>query len=207
MDSRVLCSSTSSVAQFAAAELNKYLSLLCAATDRYLFELVEDETLAPEEQHILIGSRRVTLKAGTKGLLFAVYEFLEKYCGCSFGAMNHPEVNTGEFVPRLDELKLPQEEHHHIPDLPYRTAIIQYNAWAGNADHGLNLPFFDWLAKNRYNRLLTWMSCYQTIKDLGLLPELEKRGIRATVRRKLGSDINASCGQLRRNSGASAQSE
>ena len=29
---------------------------------------------------------------------------------------------------------------------------------------------------------------------------LERRGIRATVRRKLGSDINASCGQLRRNS-------
>ncbi len=28
--------------------------------------------------------------------------------------------------------------------------------------------------------------------------ELEKRGIRATVRRTLGSDINASCGQLRR---------
>ena len=28
--------------------------------------------------------------------------------------------------------------------------------------------------------------------------ELEKRGVRATVRRKLGSDINASCGQLRR---------
>ena len=27
---------------------------------------------------------------------------------------------------------------------------------------------------------------------------LEERGIRATVRRKLGSDINASCGQLRR---------
>jgi 23S rRNA (adenine2503-C2)-methyltransferase len=28
--------------------------------------------------------------------------------------------------------------------------------------------------------------------------ELEKNGIRATVRRKLGADINASCGQLRR---------
>jgi 23S rRNA (adenine2503-C2)-methyltransferase len=27
---------------------------------------------------------------------------------------------------------------------------------------------------------------------------LEKHGIRATVRRKLGADINASCGQLRR---------
>ena len=29
---------------------------------------------------------------------------------------------------------------------------------------------------------------------------LEKHGIRATVRRKLGADINASCGQLRRES-------
>ena len=28
---------------------------------------------------------------------------------------------------------------------------------------------------------------------------LKKRGINVTVRRKLGSDINASCGQLRRN--------
>ena len=27
---------------------------------------------------------------------------------------------------------------------------------------------------------------------------LEENGIRATVRRKLGADINASCGQLRR---------
>lgn len=32
--------------------------------------------------------------------------------------------------------------------------------------------------------------------------ELEKRGIRATVRRTLGSDINASCGQLRREESA-----
>ena len=31
--------------------------------------------------------------------------------------------------------------------------------------------------------------------------ELEKRGIRATIRRTLGSDINASCGQLRREEG------
>ena len=36
---------------------------------------------------------------------------------------------------------------------------------------------------------------------------LGKYGINATVRRRLGPDINASCGQLRRNSGASAQSE
>ena len=33
---------------------------------------------------------------------------------------------------------------------------------------------------------------------LGCVDALEKKGIRATVRRKLGPDINASCGQLRR---------
>lgn len=48
-----------------------------------------------------------------------------------------------------------------------------------------------------------------TVKETGLRPpsssdienfrcELERRGIRATVRRRLGPDINASCGQLRR---------
>ena len=47
------------------------------------------------------------------------------------------------------------------------------------------------------------------VKETGLMPPsvdkieafrqaLEKKGIRATVRRKLGPDINASCGQLRR---------
>lgn len=35
--------------------------------------------------------------------------------------------------------------------------------------------------------------------------ELEKRGIRATVRRTLGSDINASCGQLRREDAGASQ--
>lgn len=33
---------------------------------------------------------------------------------------------------------------------------------------------------------------------------LERRGIRATLRRRLGADINASCGQLRRDEGGSA---
>ena len=37
---------------------------------------------------------------------------------------------------------------------------------------------------------------YETLT--ALCDEFEKRGIRATVRRKLGADINASCGQLRR---------
>jgi 23S rRNA (adenine2503-C2)-methyltransferase len=34
---------------------------------------------------------------------------------------------------------------------------------------------------------------------------LESKGIRATIRRTLGSDINASCGQLRREDAASEE--
>ena len=41
-------------------------------------------------------------------------------------------------------------------------------------------------------------SSQKAIRDFAA--ELERRGVRATVRRKLGSDINASCGQLRRES-------
>jgi len=181
MKHRIFCDSTTPLAQFATAELDKYLCQMCDGPVDCTFTLSEDKALCPEEFFITVKGDGVTLRAGKKGLLYAVYEFLERYCGCAFGAMNNPEVNTGEIIPHLAELNLPEEEYHHTPDLPYRTAIIQYNAWAGNADHGLNLPFFDWMAKNRYNRLLTWMSCYEQIKELGQLPQLEKRGISLTV--------------------------
>jgi len=36
---------------------------------------------------------------------------------------------------------------------------------------------------------------------------LEKRGITATVRRRLGSDVNAACGQLRRNKANSGENK
>ena len=181
MKHRIFCSGTTPLAQFAAQELDKYLCKMCAAPIDYTFTLSEDDTFAPEEMAIAVNGGEVTLRAGKKGLLFAVYEFLERFCGCCFAAMEHPTVNTGEFVPHFEQLVLPETEYRHTPDLPYRTAIIQYNAWAGNADHGLNTAFFDWMAKNRYNRLLTWMSCYEKIKELGLLPQLEKRGISLTV--------------------------
>ena len=39
---------------------------------------------------------------------------------------------------------------------------------------------------------------YIGFDQMNVYPEAEKKGINATVRRTLGSDINASCGQLRR---------
>ena len=40
---------------------------------------------------------------------------------------------------------------------------------------------------------------FVALHDFGLFAErLERRGLTATVRRRLGSDVNAACGQLRR---------
>ena len=117
-----------------------------------------------------------------RGTLYAVYEFLERYCGCVLAAYSHPDVDAGEIVPKKDTLLLQNVEYcKPCADRPYRTAIVQYEDVAGNPDRELNLPFFDWLVKNRYNRFLTWTSIYEHFKNNGLLAELDRRGISLTV--------------------------
>lgn len=146
------------------------------------------EVTGPEGLYIDI-SENGTLLAGSqdndgynRGTLYAVYEFLERYVGCCFGAYSKEGVAAGEIVPQHTKLLLQPEKYcKKAADLPYRTAIVQYNCWVGNADHALNPAFFSWLAKNRYNRILTWVGIYEQYKKLGLLPELEKRGIRLSV--------------------------
>ena len=117
-----------------------------------------------------------------RGAVYAVYEFLERFIGCSFAAYSKPGVFAGEILPRYESIKLSDTRYVKAhADRPYRTAIIQYGEAAGNPYHELNLPFIDWLAKNRYNRILTWASVYEAYKKTGLIKELEKRGIRMSV--------------------------
>ncbi|MBE6630254.1 MAG: DUF4838 domain-containing protein [Ruminococcaceae bacterium] len=117
-----------------------------------------------------------------RGTIYAVYEFLERYCGCVLAAYSHPHADAGEIVPHMDALELDGAEYcKPSADRPYRTAIVQYEDAAGNPKRDLNIPFFDWLVKNRYNRFLTWTSVYEYFKKSGLLPEFERRGIRFTV--------------------------
>lgn len=117
-----------------------------------------------------------------RGTVYALYEFLERYLGCSLTAYSDPSVNAGEFVPVYDFLELPEERYvKPSADRPYRTAIVEYGDKAGDAEHNLNIAFFDWLVKNRYNRILTWCKIYEKYKELGLIEELRRRGIRVTV--------------------------
>ncbi|MBQ8880132.1 MAG: DUF4838 domain-containing protein [Clostridia bacterium] len=117
-----------------------------------------------------------------RGTVYAVYEFLERYLGCSLTAYSSPTVEAGELVPTYDSIEL-KDDRYVKPSAsrPYRTAIVEYGDKAGDSEHELNIPFFDWLVKNRYNRILTWCKIYDGYKKMGLIPELLRRGIRLTV--------------------------
>lgn len=125
-----------------------------------------------------------------RGTVYAVYEFLEKFLDCNFAGFSTPAADVGEIVPKKESAELNELFYiKPMADRTYRTAIVQYSNWAGNPDRELNIPFFDWLVKNRYNRILTWSSIYEFYKANGLIEEAEKRGIRFTVGHHESSEL------------------
>jgi len=197
--------------RFAADELTKYLKLCLdaktvsfeeceakfiiggpysnAAAEKLISRDEFSSLLTGEEGMLIRISERSVLIAGSfgyddreRGTVYAVYEFLERYLGCCFAAYSKPDCDAGEIIPSLDEIELADGQYvKPSSELLYRCAIVQYGNKAGDPDHGLNIPFIDWLAKNRYNRILTWCSIYEGYKRMGITEELEKRGIRLSV--------------------------
>ena len=128
---------------------------------------------------VLAGSSK-NVNENERGTLYAVYELLERYFGCSFSAYFNPEFAGGEFVPQLDEVDLTGIDYvKAAADNSYRTAIAEYHG--RKANQVLNFAFIDWLAKNRYNRMLLWMKVYEEFKEIGLLEEVERRGFVLSV--------------------------
>ena len=79
-----------------------------------------------------------------RGTLYAVYEFLERFLGCSLTSYSDPSVDAGEMVPVSDSIELPCVRYvKPSSDRPYRTAIVEYGDKAGDAEHDLNIAFFD----------------------------------------------------------------
>ncbi len=162
------------------AEAAKYIS-----EDEFRSALTGEEGIyirAYGENRILIAGSSWNVNECERGTIYGVFEFLERYLGCSLAAYCHPDVDAGEYVTTLDEIEL--DDIFYVKagcDRPYRTAIVQYSNWRGNPERELNIPFFDWLIKNRYNRILTWVSVYEKLLDMGLVDELERRGIRLSV--------------------------
>lgn len=162
---------------FAVTELKKYLCLagLEYASDGVCFTVDYDNTLKSEGMSIAVENDTVTILGEGNGILYGVYEFLERFIGFNFGAYT-------EIVPQKDEYLIENTKYvKNGADLCYRTAVVQFGVWAGDPDRALTPAFIDWLAKNRYNRVLTWVSVYEGLKEKGLMPEFEKRGIKLSV--------------------------
>lgn len=131
------------------------------------------------EQKLLLAGSEGDFERGT---IYAVYEFLERFCGCSLSAYSHPDVDAGEYVPQTDVLTVGNIEYcKPCADRPFRGACVQYSDCAGNPVRALNLPFFDFLAKNRYNYFYTWTNVYEKLKETGMTAELDRRGIRLCI--------------------------
>ena len=124
---------------------------------------------------ILAGSSK-NMNERERGTVYAVYEFLERYLGCSLAAYVNPEIAGGEYVPQLEMVDITGIEYIKAKaDNTYRTANVEYHR--RKVDHILNSAFIDWLAKNRYNRIYNWMYAFDQEKEVGLIAELDRRGI------------------------------
>lgn len=152
----------------------------------------EFDSLVPGPEGIFIktyGTDALLLAGSSKnptecerGTIYAVYELLERFFGASFAAYVNPEIAGGNKIPKLLEFELRDAEYiKPAADLKYRAAIVQYGDNDCGATRKLNIPFFDWLVQNRYNRILTWCGVYDEYRKNGMVEEAEKRGLRFTV--------------------------
>ena len=113
-----------------------------------------------------------------RGTIYAVYEFLEYYLGCSLSAYTKLGVAGGEYIPTYESLELTDMLRAQAKaDLPYRAACAQYSSHGKSKDFALNFAFLDWLCKNRYNYFYTWHIAYENLKKTGFLEAANKRGI------------------------------
>lgn len=155
-------------------------------TQRYISEEDFDSTVPGPEGLFIKSYENCLILAGSsknvneceRGTLYAVYEFLERYLGCSLAAYIKEGVSGGEYVPRLGEFEI-KDIFYSKPcaDIPYRCAVAQYSAHGTGADYELDFKFLDWLSKNRYNYIYTWNSVYEHMKGNGMLDAAIKRGI------------------------------
>lgn len=158
------------------------------ATAAYISEAEFDKEVPGPEGMLIRAYGDALIVAGSsknqaeneRGTVYAAYELLERFFGCSFAAYFNPDYAGGEYVPTLEEIDLNGISYvKACADRPYRTAIMEYHG--RKVDHILNRAAIAWLAKNRYNRILTWMNIYEKYKEVGLTEEISRRGIVFTV--------------------------
>ncbi len=112
-----------------------------------------------------------------RGTIYAAYELLERFAGCSFAVYIKEGVPGGEFVPQREALDFTGISYVKAQrDVELRGAIVQNSSHGTSKDFSLARTFWDWLGKNRFNHIYTWNKVYEQFKENGLLEEADKRG-------------------------------
>ncbi|MBQ6937810.1 MAG: hypothetical protein IJN36_04770, partial [Clostridia bacterium] len=142
-----------------------------SVTKKYISE-DEFDAIVPGSEGLFIKSYgdTVVLAGSSKndtdferGTLYAVYELLERFLGASFGAFTKQDIPGGEFIPECEEIRIEEIFYAKAKaDVPLRIAVAQYEYQdrAECYDYELDIPFLDWLAKNRYNYINSWTGVY-----------------------------------------------
>lgn len=144
------------VETFAAEELAKYLNKVTNSEFPIVTSLSESGNIQlkiksgePQEgftTELVDGKNLVITGNSPRGLVYAVYDFLEKAAGIRWFA----PFDYAEIVPENPDLKLPLFKDESSPDMIYR-----YNLYCSNsrvphaAEHGWKMA--DWSFKNRFN--------------------------------------------------------
>lgn len=153
---------------------------------RYLSEAEFDACVPGPEGFLIKAYDQCLLLAGStvhpneceRGTIYAVYEFLERFLGCSLSAYTKEGTKGGEYVPQLENKDLSQVFYvKERADIPYRAACAQYSVHGEARSYKLDFTFLDWLCKNRYNYIYTWNTVYEHFKTNGMIEEALKRGI------------------------------
>jgi len=129
-------------------------------------------------ENLVIAGSSKNPNENERGTIYAVYEFLERFLGCSLAAYTKESVCGGEYIPQKENIDLTDIYYvKEKADLPMRGVCAQYSSHGVGADYDLDIQFLDWLSKNRYNYIYTWNSVYERFKENGMLDEALKRGI------------------------------
>ena len=166
-----------------------------------------------DDKGLNIGARHITVS--TSGIVPKIYDFAEHHPQVSFAISLHAptdELRT-QLMPinRAYPLEKLMEAANFYVNKTHRRITFEY---------GLIKNVNDTVeCATKLADLLKGMNCHVNLIPVNYVPErgfdrtpiehieqfektLKKRGINATVRRELGSDIDAACGQLRAKEGA-----
>ncbi|MDE5977207.1 MAG: 23S rRNA (adenine(2503)-C(2))-methyltransferase RlmN [Turicibacter sp.] len=166
-----------------------------------------------DDKGLNIGARHITVS--TSGIVPKIYDF----------ANDHPQVSFAiSLHAPTDELRTQLMPINRAYSLEKLMAASKFYIKQTNRrltfEYGLIKNVNDTVeCANKLADLLRGMNCHVNLIPVNYVPErgfdrtpiehieqfekvLKKRGINATVRRELGSDIDAACGQLRAKEGA-----